>query len=97
MGFDFVDVTKKFRMGMPADFGAQLDFKIKGKFLNQFSIVNGEGPFRSGTSAGKFLFSNNIQYNPIEPVLKLYVDYAPNPDTVTKLTNKYVVSGFADL
>lgn len=43
-GFRYIDVTQqeKFRLGMPADFGAQLDFSYKGKFLNQISVVNGE-------------------------------------------------------
>ena len=77
-GFRYIDVTmqEKFRLGMPADFGAQLDFQYGEKFLNQFSIVNGEGPFRYQDMNSKFLFSNNIQYNPIEKLtLKLYTGY----------------------
>lgn len=96
-GFRYIDVTEqeKFRLGMPADFGAQLDFSVKGKFLNQLSVVNGEGPFRYQDFNGKFLFSNNMQFYPIENLtLKLYVDYAPTPDTSSNMTDKYVVSGF---
>ncbi len=96
-GFRYIDVTmqEKFRMGMPADFGAQLDFHYKKKFLNQFSVVNGEGPFRHQDLNSKFLFSNNIQYHPIEKMtLKLYVDYSPVSDTSAGMTDKSVVSGF---
>ncbi len=96
-GFRYIDVTmqEKFRMGMPADFGAQLDFQFKKKFLNQFSIVNGEGPFRYQDMNSKFLFSNNIQFNPIEKLtLKLYVDYAPVSDTSAGMSDKSVISGF---
>ena len=96
-GFRYVDVTfqELFRLGMPADFGAQLDFKYKGKFLNQFSIVNGEGPFRHQDVNSKFIYANNIQFNPIEKLtLKLYTDYSPVSDTGALKDNKSVISGF---
>jgi len=96
-GFRYIDVTmqEKFRMGMPADFGAQLDFHYKKKFLNQFSVVNGEGPFRHQDTNSKFLFSNNIQFNPIEKLtLKFYVDYAAASDTGIGISDKSVLSGF---
>ena len=43
-GYRYVDVTyqEKFRLGMPADFGIQFDYKYKDKLINQFSVVNGE-------------------------------------------------------
>ncbi|MCF8368748.1 MAG: hypothetical protein K9G76_06870 [Bacteroidales bacterium] len=97
-GYRFVDVTyqEKYRLGMPADFGAQLDLKIKDKFLNQFSIVNGEGPFRHQDENGKFIFSNNMQYYPTKQItLKLYVDYGASPDTAENRKDKSVISGFA--
>ncbi len=97
-GYRYIDVTmqEKFRMGMPADFGAQLDFKYKDKFLNQFSVVNGEGPFRYQDMNGKFLYSDNIQFYPTDKItLKLYADYSPTPDTGIDKTFKSVVSGFA--
>ncbi len=96
-GYRYVDVTfqEKFRMGMPADFGVQLDFKLKDKLLYQFSIVNGEGPFRYQDMNGKFLYSHNIQYNPIEKLtLKLYADFAPSPNTSDTNKLKSVVAGF---
>ncbi len=97
-GYRYVDVTmqEKFRMGMPADFGAQLDFKYKDKFLNQFSVVNGEGPFRYQDMNGKFLYSDNIQFYPTDKItLKLYADYSPSPDTGINKTFKSVASAFA--
>lgn len=97
-GYRYIDVTfqERYRMGMPADFGAQLDFKYKDKILNQFSIVNGEGPFRYQDANSKFLFSNNIQFYPNKHMtLKLYVDYAPSPDTGMNKAAKSVLSGFA--
>jgi hypothetical protein len=97
-GFRYVDVTfqELFRLGMPADFGAQLDFKYKGKFLNQFSIVNGEGPFRHQDMNSKFIYANNIQYNPFEKLtLKLYADYSPVSDTGAIKSDKSVISAFA--
>ena len=96
-GYRYVEVTfqEKFRLGMPADFGAQLDFKIKDKFVNQFSIVNGEGPFRYQDINGRFKFSNNIQIYPTEKLtLKLYVDYEPAIDTGQRIKPKSVISGF---
>ncbi|NOX46056.1 MAG: hypothetical protein GXO89_03650 [Chlorobi bacterium] len=97
-GFRYVDVTmqEKFRMGMPADFGAQLDFRYGKKFLNQFSVVNGEGPFRYQDMNSKFLFSNNIQFNPIEKItLKLYTAYEPASDTGLDVSDKVTISAFA--
>ena len=97
-GYRYVDVTyqERYRLGMPADFGAQLDFTYKDKFLNQFAVVNGEGPFRHQDKQGKFLFSNNMQYYPTKNItLKLYVDYGASPDTGIDFDDKSVISGFA--
>ncbi|MEZ5083671.1 MAG: hypothetical protein R2750_09495 [Bacteroidales bacterium] len=97
-GYRYVDVTyqEKFRMGMPADFGAQIDFKYKDKFVNQFSVVNGEGPFRHQDLNSKFIYANNIQYYPNENItIKLYVDYGASPDTGADRAAKSVISGFA--
>lgn len=97
-GYRYIDVTfqERYRMGMPADFGAQLDFTYKNKFVNQFSVVNGEGPFRYQDNSSKFLYSNNFQYYPTEHLtLKLYVDYSPSPDTSNEKGDKSVISGFA--
>ena len=97
-GYRYVDVTyqEKFRLGMPADFGAQLDYTWKNKLVNQFSVVNGEGPFRHQDMNGKFIFSNNIQYSPTEKLtLKLYIDYGPTGDTGAAFADKSVISGFA--
>ena len=97
-GYRYIDVTfqERFRLGMPADFGVQLDVKAGEKFLNQFSVVNGEGPFRYQDINGKFIFSNNIQYSPVEGLtLKLYGDYGPAIDTGAAYGDKWVVSFFA--
>jgi hypothetical protein len=97
-GYRYVDVTyqEKFRLGMPADFGAQVDFTYKNKLINQFSIVNGEGPFRYQDKNSRFIFSNNIQYYPTEKItLKLYLDYGASPDTGENKNSKSVISGFA--
>jgi hypothetical protein len=97
-GYRYIDVTyqEKFRLGMPADFGVQLDFSLKNKLVNQFSIVNGEGPFRYQDMNSKFIFSNNIQYYPTDRItLKLYADYGPSPDTGFGKNAKSVISGFA--
>jgi len=97
-GYRYIDVTfqEKYRLGMPADFGVQVDYKYKDKVLNQLSAVNGEGPFRYQDDGGKFLFSNNIQYYPVKNItLKLYTDLSQKPDTGINLNDKYVVAGFA--
>jgi len=97
-GYRYVDITyqEKFRMGMPADFGAQIDFKLKNKLLDQVSVVNGEGPFRHQDDAGKFIYSNNLQYYPTDRItLKLYTDYSPASDTSKGKADKSVISGFA--
>lgn len=97
-GYRYIDVTyqEKFRLGMPADFGIQFDYNLNGKLLNQFSIVNGEGPFRYQDNNSKFIFSNNIQFYPTDKfTLKLYTDYGPTPDTGSNKNDKYVISGFA--
>jgi hypothetical protein len=58
-------------------------------------VVNGEGPFRHQDLNGRFLYSNNIQYYPSEHItLKVYADYAPNPDTGKETTDKSVISVF---
>ncbi|MBN1338387.1 MAG: hypothetical protein JXA03_03640 [Bacteroidales bacterium] len=96
-GYRYIDVTfqEKFRLGMPADFGFQVDVKMKDKFLNQFSVVNGEGPFRYQDGGGKFLFSNTIRYTPVKNLTaRLYTDIAQKPDTGSHLDNKYVIAGF---
>jgi len=97
-GYRYIDVTfqERFRFGMPADFGAQIDVKIKDKFLNQFSVVNGEGPFRYQDLNGKFIFSDNIQYSPVKNfTLKIYGDYGPAIDTGSVFSDKWVISFFA--
>lgn len=99
-GFRYVDVTmqEKFRLGMPADFGAQVDFKIGETLLYQVSVVNGDGPFKYQDNEGKFLFSNNIQYSPQEGLtLKLYVDYAPDPLLTESSADKSVISFFGGI
>lgn len=96
-GYRYIDFTyqEKYRLGMPADFGVQFDFKVKDKLLNQFSVVNGEGPFRYQDLNGKFLYSNNIQYYPTDRItLKLYADYSPASDTGQSKADKSVISGF---
>lgn len=97
-GYRYIDVTfqERYFMGMPADFGAQVDFKIGKKIVNQFSVVNGEGPFRHQDLNGKFIYANNIQYYPTDKItLKLYVDYGMSPDTGINKKDKSVISGFA--
>jgi hypothetical protein len=97
-GYRYIDVTfqERFRFGQPADFGVQFDVKVKDKFLNQLSVVNGEGPFRYQDPNGKFIFSDNIQYSPVKNLtLKLYGDYGPAIDTGSAFGDKWVVSFFA--
>lgn len=97
-GYRYIDVTfqEKYRLGQPADFGAQFDVKVKDKFLNQLSVVNGEGPFRYQDINGKFIFSDNIQYSPVKNLtLKLYGDYGPAIDTGAAYGDKWVLSAFA--
>jgi hypothetical protein len=105
-GYRYIDVTFQERnprlgepyprLGQPADFGIQFDVKIKEKFLNQFSVVNGEGPFRQQDMNGKFIFSNNVQFVPVKNLtLKLYGDYGPAIDTGAAFGDRWVVSCFA--
>jgi hypothetical protein len=96
-GYRYVAVTfqEMYRFGMPADFGAQLDFSIDGILDNNLSIVNGEGPFRHQDENGRFLVSNNIQLYPIKGLtLKLYADYQPPSDTNSELKERSAVSWF---
>ncbi|HZK08843.1 MAG TPA: hypothetical protein VFC92_11655 [Bacteroidales bacterium] len=95
-GFRYVEVTlqEKFRMGAPADFGAQLDVQPHENVLVQLSVTNGEGPFRYQDQQGKMLYAANVQATPVEGlILKLYADYAPAP-TATK-DDKSVISFFS--
>jgi hypothetical protein len=97
-GYRYIDVTfqERYRLGQPADFGAQFDVKIKDKFVNQLSVVNGEGPFRYQDINGKFIFSDNIQYSPVKNLtLKLYGDYGPAIDTGAAFGDRWVISAFA--
>jgi hypothetical protein len=97
-GYRYIDVTfqERFRLGMPADFGFQMDFKAKDKFLNQFSIVNGEGPFRAQDVNGKFIYSDNVQISLIKNLtFKIYGDYGPAVDTGSTFGDKWVISCFA--
>jgi hypothetical protein len=97
-GYRYIDVTfqERYRLGQPADFGVQFDVKVKDKFLNQFSVVNGEGPFRHQDLNGKFIFSDNILVSPVKNLtLKLYADYGPAIDTGANYGDKWVISGFA--
>lgn len=97
-GYRYIDVTfqEKYRLGMPADFGVQLDLKYKNLILNQFSVVNGEGPFRYQDDGGEFIWSDNIQISPVEGLtLKIYGDYGPTSDTSRAAAPKYTLSGFA--
>jgi hypothetical protein len=96
-GYRYIDVTylEKFRLGNPADFGVQLDYTLKDKLLNQFSVVNGEGPFRHQDEYGNFIFSDNIQFYPTKNLtFKLYADYGPSPDTGSDAA-KASIAGFA--
>ncbi len=97
-GFRYVDVTlqEKFRFGNPADFGVQFDYAFEDKLLNQFSVVNGEGPFRYQDANSKFIYSDNIQVYPTKHIiLKLYADWGASPDTGSFKKPKSVISGFA--
>lgn len=96
-GYRYIDVTfqEKYRLGNPADFGAQLDIKT-GRFLHQFSVVNGEGPFRYQDDNSKFIYSYNVQYSVSDQItLKLYADIAPDAVNSETSENKYVGSFFA--
>ncbi len=80
---------------MPADFGAQLDFKVNDVFLYQFSVVNGEGPFRLQDTDGNFLYTNNIQLYPTPNwTIKAYADFAPEPTKSDTTDMKSVITGF---
>ncbi|NCA85176.1 MAG: hypothetical protein EOM83_06310 [Clostridia bacterium] len=95
-GFRYVDVTlqEKFRMGVPADFGAQLDVQAHENVLVQLSVTNGEGPFRYQDQQGKMLYAVNLQVTPAEGlIVKLYLDFAPAPSDVQ--SDKSVISFFA--
>lgn len=94
-GFRYVDVTlqEKFRMGVPADFGAQLDVQAHENVLVQLSVTNGEGPFRHQDQQGKMLYAANLQVTPVEGfVLKLYLDFAPTPSRAQ--SDKSVINFF---
>lgn len=84
------------RYGNPADFGAQVDLKYGDKLLNQISVTNGDGPFKSQDENGKFLYSNNLEIYPVKGlILKLYADYSPESDTAKLAKDKYAFSAFA--
>lgn len=97
-GYRYVDVTmqEKYRLGMPADFGIQVDLKTGKMLLHQFSVVNGEGPFRYQDLNSAFVYSYNVQFTPVEGLtVKAYADYGPSPDTSASKDDKFVISGFA--
>jgi len=97
-GYRYVDVTmqEKYRLGMPADFGVQVDLNTGEKLLHQFSVVNGEGPFRYQDLNSAFVYSYNVQFTPFEGLtIKAYADYGPSPDTAAVKDDKFVISGFA--
>jgi hypothetical protein len=78
---------------MPADFGVQADYKAGEKLLLQFSVVNGEGPFRHQDKLSRFLYSGNIQYSPIKDfTLKLYLGIETAPDTGNYVNEKKIIS-----
>ena len=96
-GFRYVDVTfqEKYRFGMPADFGIQIDYKAGDKLLLQFSAVNGEGPFRHQDALSSFLYSGNVQYSPVKNyTLKLYLGIETDPDTGNSVKDKKIISFF---
>lgn len=96
-GYRYIDVTfqEKYRLGNPADFGAQFDITT-GKFLHQFSVVNGEGPFRYQDDDSKFIYSYNVQFSVNDEItLKLYVDYAPAYEGIDNRADRYTGSFFA--
>ncbi len=96
-GFRYVDVTfqEKYRFGMPADFGVQADYKAGEKLLLQFSVVNGEGPFRHQDDLSGFLYSGNVQYSPLKDfTLKLYLGIETAPDTGNYVKEKKIISFF---
>ncbi len=83
------------RYGNPADFGAQVDLKYGDKLLNQTSVTNGDGPFKSQDENGKFLYSNNLEVYPVKGlILKFYTDYSPKSDTAILAKDRYAFSGF---
>lgn len=96
-GYRYISVTYQelYRYGMPADFGAQLDYSIKGKLTNSLSVVNGEGPFRHQDNNSKLLVANDLLLHPTPALsIKLYVDYQPPSDTGSDLKARSVISGF---
>jgi hypothetical protein len=95
-GFRYVDVTlqEKFRMGLPADFGAQLDVQAHENVLAQISVTNGEGPFRHQDQQGEMLYAANVEVAPTEGlILKLYLDFAPTSTDVQ--SDKSVINFFS--
>jgi len=90
-GFRYIRVTfqEANRYGMPADFGARVNYKPLKNLSISLSAVNGEGPFRHQDNDSKFLVSTNIEYYPIKNLLlKVYVDNESlainNDETITK-------------
>ncbi len=84
------------RYGNPADFGAQIDLKYRNYLLTQFSITNGDGPFKHQDEEAKFLYAANIEYYPVKgAILKVYADYAPFADTVSVARDRSALSLFA--
>lgn len=77
-GHRYIDFTfqEKYRFGMPADFGARVKYTFMKKLKVSLTAVNGDGPFKHQDDDGKFLFSGNIEYTPIEKLMiKVYADY----------------------
>ncbi len=95
-GLRYIDVTaqEKFYYGMPADFGAQLAYKINSRLKLIIGAVQGEGPFRHQNENSDFLYMMKIEYQPAEGwQLNAYYDYETVEPELSK-ENKEVVSLF---
>lgn len=96
-GFRYIRVTfqEAYRYGMPADFGARINYEPIENLSISLSAVNGEGPFRYQDENSNFLFSTNIEYYPVKNLLiKVYIDNESSSMDNNEIKNKNIVSGF---
>ncbi len=94
-GLRYINTTMQeyFRFGNPADFGARIKFKPLNNLSLNFSVVNGEGPFRYQDPNSLFQYSLNIEYKYNKNLIfKVYGDLQPPAPNLSK--NRSAISLF---
>jgi len=92
----YIEVTfqELFRFGMPADFGARLNYEPSDKLKLSIDAHNGEGPFKYQDKNSDFIFSGNIEYKPIKELIVKFYYANHQPKQADSLKMKQIFSSF---